>query len=116
MIMRNRNSLRDLTTLKKNSVAEDAISGWQFSLDLPGHFSPYGVDEVRACGFKARTLGMFLDIEDSDGYETHLIALREAGLPHPSNIDNLPMSPLLSDNVEDSLAYIEYTHNVSEAV
>ncbi len=89
--MRNRNTLRDIKNLKRNTgVGKDMISGWRFHLDSPDTFSPFDIASIRAAGFKCRQVSTFIELEDEVAYDLYLSALKANGEEHPANLDHKP--------------------------
>ncbi len=106
--MRNRNTLRDLETIRRNSSTKDMPAGFGFVLDGGDKaFSPYTLEAVRAAGFRCRVVAGFLDRENHAAYEIYLQGLIDDGLPHPHNTNNLPQIPLLSEGPAATLKFID---------
>ncbi len=105
--MRNRNTLRDVHTLKASQSTKDQPRGFAFTLSHPKCFNPYTAEAVRSVGWRCRIKAGFLDRENAGSYEIYLQGLRDEGLLHPHNVDGLPEIPLLSEGPGAVLEFIK---------
>ncbi len=106
--MRNRNTLRDIKTTRKQNSTKDMARGFGFVLNAGDKaFSPYTIEAVRASGFRCRMVAGFIDRENHEAYEIYLKGLIEDGEYHPHNTKQLPQIPLLSEGPEATLKFID---------